>query len=71
TACCLAVLRLISEITLFDPRTRYPVAGQPSGTGFSPARMYNLARPHKKSLFRALKNRPGKALQLTSNAPIV
>ncbi|MCK5681856.1 hypothetical protein KAI46_13705, partial [bacterium] len=30
TAYRLAILRLISEITLFDPRTRYPVAGQPS-----------------------------------------
>ena len=47
TACWLAVLRLISGITPFDPRTCYPVVGQPSGTGFSPARMYDLARPHK------------------------
>jgi len=46
-ACRLAVLRLISGVTPVDPRTRYPVAGQPSGTGFSPAKICNLARPHQ------------------------
>ena len=28
------------------------MAGLPSGTGFSPVRMYVLARPHKKLLFK-------------------
>ena len=42
TAYRLAILRLIARITSFDPRTRYPVAGQPSGTGFAPARIYVL-----------------------------
>ena len=37
TACLLAVLRLISGVTPFDPRTRYPVVGQPSGAGVTPA----------------------------------
>jgi len=49
TACRLAVLRLISGITPSDPRTRYPVAGQPSGAGFTPAKICDLARPHTKS----------------------
>ena len=42
TAYRLAILRLVARITSFDPRTRYPVAGQPSGTGFTPARIYGL-----------------------------
>ena len=48
TACRLAVLRLISGITPVDPRTHYPVAGQPSGAGISPAKICDLARPHAK-----------------------
>ena len=46
TAYRLAVLRLISGIAPVDPRTRYPVAGQPSGAGFTPAKICDLARPH-------------------------
>ena len=51
TACRLAVLRLISGITPVDPRTRYPVAGQPSGAGIPPAKICDLARPHSKLRF--------------------
>ena len=47
TAYLLAVLRLKLTVTSQPPRTRYPVAGQPSGTGFSPAGLHDLARPHK------------------------
>lgn len=46
TACLLAVLRLKHDVTTMPPRTCYPVVGQPSGTGFSPARLRDLARPH-------------------------
>ena len=51
TACRLAVLRLISEITPLDPRTRYPVTGQSSGAGFTPAKICDLARPHRWLIF--------------------
>ncbi len=37
TACLLAVLRLKKNVTTLPPKTRYPVAGLPSGTGFPPA----------------------------------
>jgi len=47
TAYLLAVLRLKLTVTSQPPRTRYPVAGQPSGTGFSPAGLHALARPIK------------------------
>jgi len=46
TAYLLAVLRLKSDVTTRPPRTRYPVAGQPSGAGFTPAGVHDLARPH-------------------------
>ena len=46
TAYRLAVLRLISGVTPVDPRTSYPVPGQPSGAGFPPAKICDLARPH-------------------------
>ena len=52
TAYRLAVLRLISGIAPVDPRTRYPVAGQPSGAGFAPAKICDLARPHNLLLFQ-------------------
>ena len=42
TAYRLPILRLISGITPLDPRTRYPVAGQPSGAGYAPARICDL-----------------------------
>ena len=32
------------------PKTRYPVVGLPSGTGFTPAEIHDLARPHNKSV---------------------
>ena len=50
TAYLLAVLRLKSDVTTRPPRTRYPVAGQPSGAGFTPAGVHDLARPHNKSV---------------------
>jgi len=37
TAYLLAVLRLKLYVTTQPPRTCYPVAGLPSGTGFAPA----------------------------------
>src|SRR3990172_7072346 len=46
TAYLLAVLRLKSDVTTRPPRTRYPVDGLPSGAGFSPAGLRDLARPH-------------------------
>jgi len=46
TACLLAVLRLKLYVAIQPPRTRYPVAGLPSGTGFAPAGLRDLARPH-------------------------
>jgi hypothetical protein len=46
TACLLAVLRLKQCVATLPPRTRYPVAGQPSGAGFPPAGLRDLARPH-------------------------
>ena len=49
TACLLAVLRLKLYVTIQPPRTRYPVAGQPSGAGFSPARLHDLARPQSRA----------------------
>jgi len=30
---------------VMPPRTRYPVAGLPSGAGFAPAGLYDLAQP--------------------------
>jgi len=50
TACLLAVLRLKLYVTIQPPRTRYPVAGLPSGTGFTPAGLHDLARPHNSSV---------------------
>jgi len=47
TAYLLAVLRLKTDVTTSPPRTRYPVAGRPSGAGFTPAELHDLARPHK------------------------
>lgn len=47
TAYLRAVLRLKHDVTLMPPRTRYPVAGLPSGAGFPPAELHDLARPHK------------------------
>ncbi|MBU1169226.1 MAG: hypothetical protein KKD44_06650, partial [Proteobacteria bacterium] len=38
--------RLKRCVTTSPPKTRYPVDGLPSGTGFSPARLHDLARPH-------------------------
>ena len=52
TAYRLAVLRLISGIAPVDPRIRYPVAGQPSGAGFTPAKICDLARPHNAFISR-------------------
>ncbi|MBU0908049.1 MAG: hypothetical protein KJ717_00680 [Proteobacteria bacterium] len=49
TACLLAVLRLKLYVTIQPPRTCYPVVGQPSGAGFTPAEL-DLARPHNKSV---------------------
>ena len=46
TACLLAVLRLKLNVATQPPRTCYPVAGLPSGTGFAPARLRDLARTH-------------------------
>ena len=48
TAYLLAVLRLKRCVTTAPPRTRYPVDGLPSGAGFSPARLHDLARPHSR-----------------------
>jgi len=42
-----AVLRLKTNCAINPPRTRYPVAGLPSGTGYPPAGLHDLARPHK------------------------
>src|SRR3990172_5650849 len=50
TACLLAVLRLKPDVTTRPPRTRYPVAGRPSGAGFPPAELHDLARPHKRTV---------------------
>ena len=50
TAYLLAVLRLKLGVTTQPPRTRYPVAGQPSGAGFTPAGLHDLARPHNSSV---------------------
>lgn len=36
TACLFAVLRLKADVAISLPRTRYPVAGLPSGTGYLP-----------------------------------
>ena len=47
TAYLLAVLRLRPDVTTRHPRTRYPVDGHPSGAGFTPAGLLDLARPHK------------------------
>ena len=47
TAYLLAVLRLKASVTRDPPMTRYPVAGLPSGAGFPPAELHDLARPHK------------------------
>ncbi len=44
-ACLLAVLRMKNAVTSRPPRTCYPVAGLPSGTGVTPARLRNLAWP--------------------------
>jgi len=46
TACLLAVLRLKLYVTAKPPKTRYPVDGLPSGAGFAPAGLHDLARPH-------------------------
>jgi len=46
TACLLAVLRLKLYVATQPPRTRYPVAGLPSGAGCTPARLRDLPRPH-------------------------
>ena len=46
TACLLAVLRLKPAVTSRPPRTCYPVVGQPSGAGVTPAKLRDLARPH-------------------------
>jgi len=46
TAYLLAVLRLKPDVTTRPPRTRYPVDGLPSGAGFPPAGLRDLARPH-------------------------
>ena len=48
TAYRLAVLRLKPDVTIRPPMTRYPVAGLPSGAGFPPAELCDLARPHGK-----------------------
>ena len=50
TAYLLAILRLKLYVTIEPPRTRYPVAGLPSGAGFPPAGLHDLARPHNKSV---------------------
>src|SRR3989337_593233 len=50
TAYLLAVLRLKHVVANMPPKTRYPVAGPPSGTGFAPAGLHDLARPHNKSV---------------------
>ena len=47
TAYLLAILRLKLTVTSQPPRTRYPVVDLPSGTGFPPAGLHDLARPHK------------------------
>jgi|GEM_PF-7114129 len=39
-ACLLAVLRLKLDVATLPPRTRFPVAGLPSGAGFPPAGFY-------------------------------
>jgi hypothetical protein len=54
TACLLAILRLKLYVTIKPPRTRYPVVGRPSGTGFTPARIHDLARPHSICAFPPL-----------------
>ena|GEM_PF-3772622 len=46
TAYLLAVLRLKRYVAIQPPRTRCPVVGQPSGAGFTPAGLHDLARPH-------------------------
>ena len=46
TACLLAILRLKLFVITKPPKTRYPVAGLPSGAGFTPAGLHDLARPH-------------------------
>jgi hypothetical protein len=50
TAYLLAILRLKLDVTTQPPRTRYPVVGLPSGAGFTPAGLHDLARPHIKSV---------------------
>jgi hypothetical protein len=45
-ACLLAVLRLKPYVTIEPPKTRCPVVDHPSGAGFPPARLHDLARPH-------------------------
>ena len=46
TAYLLAVLRLKLYVAIQPPRTCCPVVGQPSGAGFTPAGLHDLARPH-------------------------
>jgi len=43
----LAVLRIESGITPLPSRTRYPAAANLTGTGYTPARKHDLARPHQ------------------------
>jgi len=49
-ACLLAVLRLKRYVAISPPRTCYPAAGLPSGAGFPPAGLRDLARPHVKDV---------------------
>ena len=46
TAYLLAFLSLKLGVTTQPPRPRYPVTGLPSGAGFTPAGLHDLARPH-------------------------
>src|SRR3990172_7711920 len=50
TAYLLAVLRLKSDVTTRPPTTCYPVDGHPSGAGFTPAELHDLARPHNRTV---------------------
>jgi len=50
------------------PRTRYPVVGQPSEAGFTPAELHNLAWPHWKFGFIAVDFLVFKSADITHHA---
>jgi hypothetical protein len=63
-ACLLAVLRLKLIVTNQPPKTCYPVAGLPSGVGFSPTRLHDLAWPHCECIMFNIKKAPALGFEL-------